>query len=116
MTQSSVSIPVAAAPARRRVRRPWLRPHRIAIFVFLVMAALFFSIPLYVIVVTSFKSMNEIRLGEIFSLPHEWTLDAWRYAWNEACSGMQCGGVSVGFINSMWILVPSLILTISLPW
>ena len=27
---------------------------------------------------------------------------------------MHCGGVSVGFFNSMWILVPSLIMSIAL--
>ena len=38
---------------------------------FLVICALFFCVPLYVIVVTSFKTMDQIRQGEIFSLPRE---------------------------------------------
>ena len=71
------SLAVASRAAREAARRR-LRPHRIAIFVFLVMAALFFCVPLYVIVVTSFKTMDEIRLGEIFSLPQR--LDARRLA------------------------------------
>jgi glucose/mannose transport system permease protein len=111
MTEAAVTVG-AAAPARRRAR-PWVKPHRIAILALLVVAALFFAVPLYVILVTSFKSMDQIRQGQIFSLPETWSLDAWKYAWTEACSGMQCGGVSVGFINSMWILVPSLILAIT---
>jgi glucose/mannose transport system permease protein len=99
------------ARARRRVR---IKPHRIAIFVFLLMAALFFCVPLYVIVVTSFKTMDQIRLGQILSLPDLWTLDGWRYAWFEACSGSNCGGLSTGFWNSVKILIPSLILSVSL--
>ena len=110
---SAIGIARSAAPAKVRRRRR-TRPHRIAVYAFLTMAALFFAVPLYVIVVTSFKSMDEIRLGQIFALPQDWTWAAWHYAWVEACSGMQCGGVSVGFVNSLFILAPSLVLSLSL--
>ena len=112
--QSAALLHVAAPPAATRKRRRGLRPARLASLAFLAMTALFFLVPLYVVVVTSFKSMDEIRLGRTFDLPHVWTLEAWITAWTQACSGLNCGGVSVGFINSVWILVPSLILSISL--
>lgn len=115
MSQPSAALPrVAAVPSASRPRRRALRPARLASLAFLIMTALFFLVPLYVVVVTSFKTMDEIRLGRTFDLPHVWTLDAWISAWAQACSGLNCGGVSVGFINSMWILIPSLILSISL--
>jgi glucose/mannose transport system permease protein len=98
--------------ARRKIRR--IRPHRVAVVAFLTMAAAFFCVPLYVILVTSFKTMEQVRFGEIFSLPQPFTLAAWHYAWLEACSGMACGGISRGFVNSLWILFPSLAMTISL--
>jgi glucose/mannose transport system permease protein len=104
----------AAIRPRRRVRRRVFKPHRIAIFVFLLMAALFFCIPLYVILVTSFKTMDQIRLGEALTLPDVWSLSGWRYAWSEACSGTTCGGLSAGFLTSVKILFPSLVLSISL--
>lgn len=85
-----------------------------AVLVFLVMAAAFFCVPLYVLIVTSFKSMDQIRQGAIFSLPTTWSWEAWNYAWNEACSGITCEGLKVGFWNSVKILVPSLIASISL--
>ncbi len=85
----------------------------IAILVFLAMCAAFFCIPLYVVIVTSFKTMDQIRLGEIFSLPVTWTLEPWREAWSEACSGIRCEGVSAGFFASLKILFPSLILSLS---
>jgi glucose/mannose transport system permease protein len=112
--QSTALRHVAAYPATGRKRRRALRPARIASLAFLTMTALFFLVRLYVVVVTSFKSMDEIRLGRTFDLPHVWTLDAGASAWTQACLGISCGGVSVGFINSMWILIPSLILSISL--
>jgi glucose/mannose transport system permease protein len=76
------------------------------------MAALFFSVPLYVVVVTSFKSMDEVRHGEIFALPHLLTLASWKYAWFDACSGMRCETES-GLASSTR-LMPSLVLSISL--
>lgn len=98
-----------AAPRRR-----WLRPHRIAIYVFLGMAALFFVVPLYVIVVTSLKSMDEIRQGAIFSLPQSLNFDAWSFAWAKVCAGMNCGGIRVGFINSLLVVFPTIAMTMSI--
>ena len=112
MTPTAISI--GSIGRRARVARKPIKPHRVAIFVFLLMAALFFCIPLYVIVVTSLKTMDEIRFGDIFALPQTWSLAGWHYAWLEACSGTNCNGLSAGFLTSLKILIPSLILTISL--
>ena len=95
-------------------RRKGISPRSIAILVFLTMCAAFFCVPLYVIVVTSLKTMEQIRQGEIFSLPHVWTLEPWWNAWDNACSGITCSGLKVGFLNSLAILFPSLILSIAL--
>ena len=108
LTQTTL---VDVPPHRRRKR---IRPHRITMFIFLLMAAAFFCVPLYVILVTAFKTMDEIRLGEIFALPTTATFEAWRYAWSQACSGTACTGLAQGFWNSVWILIPSLILSIAL--
>jgi glucose/mannose transport system permease protein len=70
---------------------------RLGIYAFLVLAALFFLAPLYVMLVTSFKSMDEIRAGQLFAWPSQPTLAAWQTAWSEACTGLACEGVRVGF-------------------
>ena len=106
------NITPVGAPMRRRRKR--IQPHRVAMFIFLLMAAAFFCVPLYVILVTAFKTMDEIRLGEIFALPSRATFEAWSYAWSQACSGTACTGLAQGFWNSIWILIPSLILSIAL--
>jgi len=110
---SGAEIAVQSAPFFPR-KKKGIQPHSIAILVFLTICALFFCIPLYVVVTTSFKTMDQIRQGEIFSLPTTFTLDAWDHAWNNACSGINCNGLKVGFINSLMILFPSLALSISL--
>jgi glucose/mannose transport system permease protein len=102
----------SASPLRRRKRG--LRGSSIANIVFLTMIALFVTIPLYVMIVTSFKSLDQIAEGQIFALPRDWTFEPWQKAWSEVCAGLVCEGVRIGFIASMKILFPSLFLSISL--
>jgi glucose/mannose transport system permease protein len=87
---------------------------RLGLYAFLAVAALFFLAPLYVMVATSLKSMDEIRSGHLFDWPQQATLDAWRVAWSEACAGVECSGVQRGFWNSVAIVVPSTIIPIAL--
>ena len=99
-----------AYPARKKR----IKPSSIAIIVFLSICALFFCVPLYVIVVTSLKTMDQIRQGDIFALPWQLNFDAWVTAWDKSCSGTVCAGIKVGFLNSLEILFPSLFLSIAL--
>jgi glucose/mannose transport system permease protein len=106
MTASSMPQPSGAPP------RP-LTSARIGIYAFLVLTALFFLTPLYVMIVTSLKTMGEIRLGAILALPRAPTFEPWIVAWSSACTGLNCGGIRVGFVNSVKILVPSVIVSIA---
>jgi glucose/mannose transport system permease protein len=63
-------------------------------------------------VVTSLKTMPEIRLGNIFSWPSDPTFQPWVKAWAEACTGLNCDGLSRGFWNSVRITVPSVLASI----
>lgn len=85
---------------------------RIGIYAFLVVAALFFLIPVYIMIVTSLKGMPEIRLGHLFNLPGEPTFQPWADAWLHACTGRDCNGLSPGFYNSVKITLPSVIISI----
>ncbi|MBN9435179.1 MAG: carbohydrate ABC transporter permease [Bosea sp.] len=107
---TAAALPPIAIPRRRRR----IRGSSIAVFVFLTMVALFVAIPLYVVVVTSFKPIQEITLGEIFNLPVHWTIQPWMKAWNELCTGLACDGIKQGFFNSVAILFPSLVLSIAI--
>ncbi|MCW5706278.1 carbohydrate ABC transporter permease [Shinella sp.] len=78
----------------------------------LLVAALYYLLPLYVMIVTSLKGMPEIRLGNIFSPPLEITLEPWAKAWASACTGLNCDGLSRGFWNSLRITVPSTLISI----
>ena len=104
------AVALSAAQRRRGIDRR----SGIAIIVFLTICAAFFCVPLYVIIVTSFKTMEQITLGEIFSLPTTWTLEPWSKAWNGLCTGLDCNGIRTGFFNSVKILFPSLFLSIGI--
>ncbi|HCX82023.1 MAG: sugar ABC transporter permease [Curvibacter sp. RIFCSPHIGHO2_12_FULL_63_18] len=97
----------------RRARSSWT-PARIGTYAFLLSAAAFFLLPLYVMLVTSFKTLPEIRESSIFALPLAPTLEAWFTAWSSACTGLECKGLQVGFWNSVQIVVPSTIVSILL--
>jgi len=99
-------------PITRRPRR--LGPARIGVYAFLLCASLFFLMPLYIMLVTSFKTMDEIRLGNIFAFPVSVTIEPWVTAWTSACTGVSCDGIRGGFWNSLMIVVPSTILPIFL--
>lgn len=97
--------------AKRKSTALWARA---GVYAFLLFAAAFFLLPLYIMLTTSFKTMEEIRLGQLFALPSSITFDAWRAAWSEACTGVSCEGVRGGFWNSVTIAVPSVVLPILL--
>ncbi|HWJ72047.1 MAG TPA: carbohydrate ABC transporter permease [Kaistia sp.] len=91
-----------------------ITPARIGVYAFLVVSAAFFLLPLYVMLITSIKPMAEIRLGNLFSFPLAPTIEPWIKAWTYACTGVNCDGIKVGFLNSFRILVPSVIVSIAL--
>lgn len=104
-TLTSTNIPQGRKPRHLTIGR-------IGVYAFLVSAALFFLLPLWIMVVTSLKTMDEVRLGNILAWPADPTIRPWIAAWAEACTGLQCEGISVGFWNSVRILIPSVILSI----
>ncbi len=84
---------------------------RIAIYGVLLLAALLFLAPLYVMVSTSFKDAEEIRTGNLLSLPGALNLDAWKLAWSSACTGVDCRGLQPYFLNSVIMAVPAVLLS-----
>ena len=92
--------------------KPFFTPQKIIIYSILVLFCFYFLFPLYVMISTSFKTMPEIRFGNIFALPQQVNFDAWVKAWSTACTGLTCNGLSPGFWNSVKITIPSTILSI----
>lgn len=80
---------------------------RCFIYAVLILAALYFLMPFLVMLLTSLKSMEDIRTGNLISLPAAFTFDPWREAWGSACIGAGCGGIKQYFWNSVKMAVPA---------
>ena len=84
---------------------------RVILFSVLGLFVLYFLLPLFIMVSTSLKSLDEIRAGSLVSLPREITFEAWKSAWSSTCTGIQCEGVKPFFINSILVAIPAVIIS-----
>ena len=89
------------APQAGRTALRWL------LFAILAVFALFYLMPLFVMITTSLKGLDEIRTGSLVALPVTVTIEAWKTAWSSACSGIQCEGLRPYFWNSVALTVPA---------
>ena len=114
MADASMTRSAAMAGPRGAKPRKTLSPRNIMLYGTLIVVCLYYLLPLWVMVMTSLKGMPEVRLGNIFSPPVEITFQPWVKAWKEACTGLNCDGLSRGFWNSVIITVPSVVLSIAI--
>jgi glucose/mannose transport system permease protein len=80
---------------------------RFLIYALLVVFALYYLMPLFVMLTTSLKTLDDIRTGNLISLPREISFDAWVKAWSSACSGVTCNGLRGNFFNSVSFVLPA---------
>jgi glucose/mannose transport system permease protein len=84
-----------------------LSVQRLLLWAVLIAFAAWFLTPLYVMVSTSLKDMEQVRSGHLLSLPTNPNFDAWAKAWSSACTGTDCGGLRPFFMNSVLLVVPA---------
>lgn len=80
---------------------------RALIYSILLIFLVYYLLPLYVMVVNSFKPLEEIRQGGMLNLPQQWTIEPWLSAWSTAQIGVQPTGLRPFFINSILMVVPA---------
>ena len=86
---------------------PRLNVHRVLLWGALLLFAAYFLTPLYVMVSTSLKDMDQVRAGNLLSLPSNATFAAWAKAWGSACTGVDCNGLKPFFVNSLLMVIPA---------
>lgn len=87
------------------------RAVRVLIYTTLIVFAFMYLLPLFVMLVTSFKSLDEIRQGNMMALPQNWTIQPWLTAWGSACIGLTCEGLKGYFLNSVLMVVPAVLIS-----
>ena len=102
MTTTSAAPPVPV-PARR-AGRP--RTRRAAALSFKYLALIFFVVlvllPLYILLVASFKGTAEADPSNAWALPEVWTWDAWRDAWAQ---------LRPNLLNSLYLVIPATLIS-----
>ena len=87
--------------SRKRTFYRWL------LFMVLGLFVIYYLAPLYVMIITSLKSMEEIRQGNLMTLPGEIIFDSWKTAWSGR--DYDAGNVFLRpfFWNSIKMVVPA---------
>ncbi len=87
------------------------RAFEFVIVAIMLILATYFLIPLYLMIVNSLKPLSEIRGGNMLALPIEASLDHWKTAWSSAQIGVQPIGLRPYFINSIKMVIPSVLIS-----
>jgi glucose/mannose transport system permease protein len=111
---ADVSMAPAMSGPRGAKPKKTLSGRNIMLYGTLIVVCVYYLLPLWVMIMTSLKGMPEVRIGNIFAPPVEITFEPWVKAWSEACTGLNCDGLSRGFWNSVLITVPSVIVSIAI--
>jgi glucose/mannose transport system permease protein len=93
--------------------------YRWILFLILGIFAIFYIAPLYVMIATSLKTMEEIRLGNLFSLPVGFNFDSWVIAWQgqttNTTSGLKMDAGNVYLKNYFWnstkMVIPAVLIS-----
>jgi len=105
MTSTTAVPPAPPIPARTRLRGG-RRVQRTSGRLFKYAALAFFAVlvlmPVYVLVVTSFKEVAETDPSHAWSWPHVWTTAAWHQAWDQ---------LSPNLANSFRLVIPATIIS-----
>ena len=81
------------------------------LYLVLLLFALFYLMPLFVMLANSLKPLSEITGGNMMALPDTWTLEPWLKAWSSAQISVDPSGLRPYFINSILMVVPAVAIT-----
>lgn len=84
---------------------------RLLLYALLLVMAVVFLLPVYVMIVNSLKPLDEIRSGNLMALPIDWTVAPWLTAWSTAQIGVQPTGLRPYFINSFLLVIPAVVIS-----
>jgi glucose/mannose transport system permease protein len=103
----STTAPPVPLPVRGSLRRPRYRARGAMTLKYaaLLVFAVIVLLPVYVLVVTSFKGVLETDPSHAWSLPHIWTVSAWSEAWTQ---------LSPNLGNSVKLVIPATAISVVL--
>jgi glucose/mannose transport system permease protein len=107
MTTESTAVTreIAASLARSKVHFNWWR---LLLYGIAVVFAVYYLLPIFLLVLTAFKSYEEVNLYEMWNLPRTLSIQSFQDAWfgSEAIQGL-----STNFTNSLLMVIPATIIS-----
>jgi len=90
------------------------RPTRWLIYAALAASALFFLVPLVVVLLNSVRTAQEIGLGSLIGWPSVFAWDNYVQAWSSYCIAQRCDGIRMYMGNSLAMVIPATIVSTAL--
>ena len=84
---------------------------RMLIYALLILFALYYLMPLFVMVTTSLKTWTRSAAATCCRCRKRSRFDAWVKAWGTACTGVDCDGLKGYFMNSVSFVVPAVVIS-----
>jgi glucose/mannose transport system permease protein len=97
--QAAVPLSTPAPWISRTTQR---RVLRVIVYGLLIFFAILFLIPVYMVLVTSFKSLDQVSLSTMWNFPTQFTLDGFREAFDK---------LSPNLLNSLMLVIPATLLS-----
>jgi glucose/mannose transport system permease protein len=91
--------------------QPKMKMSRVFVYAALILFALYFLFPLYVMLSTSFKDLDQLHQGNMLTLPAHPSFAPWVKAWSGACTGVRCDGMQPFFMNSVKMVIPAVLIS-----
>ena len=88
-----------------------LRPGRWVLYAVLAAFAVFFLLPLVVVVLNSFRTAQEIARGSVIGWPMGLQWQNWVQAWSGYCIAQRCEGIQPYMVNSFLLVIPATLLS-----
>jgi glucose/mannose transport system permease protein len=85
--------------------------NRAMVYAVLILFALYFLFPIYVMLSTSVKDLDQLHNGNLLTLPTSISFAPWAKAWSSACTGVNCNGMAPYFFNSIRMVIPAVLIS-----
>ena len=105
MSEAAGYDPLGAAGTWHRQRA------KLVVYVLLGLFALYYLLPLGVVILNSFRDLPDISRNGLIGLPRTFSLDYWSSAWSKFCVGGTCEGIQPFFFNSVAMVVPATVIS-----
>ncbi|MBE2184391.1 MAG: carbohydrate ABC transporter permease [Anaerolineae bacterium] len=95
----TVTAAAQSTPPRRLTNRLW---SRVLVYALLIFFAVLFLLPVYMVIMTSFKGTAEVNISTMWQLPQTFSIDAWRTAYERLAPGLS---------NSFLLVIPATVIS-----